>query len=341
MKQFLKRISEGSTLSAGEAEAALRSIMEGEAEPVEIAGFLMGLRSRGETLDELEGCVRAMRDCMIRVNVEDPHAVDLCGTGGDQSGTFNISTTASFVVAGAGVTVAKHGNRSVSSVSGSADVLEALGVKTALATEAVEQCLGDVGIGFLFAPSFHPAMKHVMPVRRALGVRTMFNVMGPMCNPAGVTRQLIGVFDHDVARTMAGILARLGADHVITVHAEDGLDEITLGARTTLFEVKAGDSEPTERVVEPSDFGFTRAGLKELAGGSAEENAVILKGILDGESGARRDIVVLNAAFALLVSGKSDSIDTCLELATRSIDSGAASRRLEHLVETTQNLQAA
>lgn len=341
MKRFLKPIAEGRTLSSEEAEEAILAIMRGEATPAEIAGFLVGLRARGETVDELVGCVRAMRTCMLSVNVDDPRAIDLCGTGGDQLGTFNISTTASFVVAGAGVTVAKHGNRSVSSNSGSADVLEALGVKTTLPGQAVERCIESTGIGFLFAPSFHPALRHVMPVRRTLGIRTMFNIMGPMCNPAGVTRQLIGVFDKEVARNMAAILSRLGAEHVITVHAEDGLDEISLVGPTTVFEFKAGMDEPAERTVEPESFGLERVTLETLRGGAADVNAQILRKVLDGETGPHRDVVVLNSAFALLVAGQSDDLETCLQAARNSIDSGAALEKLHALIKKTQMLEAA
>jgi len=282
-----------------------------------------------------------MRACLLPVKVDDANAIDLCGTGGDQLGTFNISTTAAFVAAGAGVTVAKHGNRSVSSNSGSADVLEALGVRTALEPSAVEACIRTTGIGFLFAPTFHPAMRHVMPVRKALGVRTMFNIMGPMCNPAGVTRQLVGAFDKDVARMMATILQRLGADHVITVHAEDGLDEITLTGATTLFEAKNGGREPVERRFEPESLGMSRVDLADLRGGSAEENAEILKDVLRGVKGPQRDVVLLNAAFALLVAGLDDDVEKCLAAAAESIDSGAAWKKMEALAETTTALSGA
>jgi anthranilate phosphoribosyltransferase len=340
MKRFLKIVADGRTLSSEEAEAAILSIMQGEATPAEIAGLLIGLRSRGESLDELLGCARAMRACMVPVQIDDADAVDLCGTGGDQLGTFNISTTVSFVVAGAGITVAKHGNRSVSSKSGSADVLEALGVRTALSPSAVEECIKTTGIGFLFAPTFHPAMRHVMPVRRALGVRTMFNIMGPMCNPAGVSRQLIGAFDREVARMMATILLQLGASHVITVHAEDGLDEITLTGPTTLFEVRSGMDQPLERIVDPEDLGFEKAELETLLGGSADDNAAILTDILKGKEGPQRDIVLLNSAHALLVAGQSPDIEACVAAARESIDSGAAWGSLQALAEATNRLEA-
>lgn len=341
MRQFLKPISEGRTLSSAEAEDAILTIMNGKATPAEIAGFLVGLRARGETVDELVGCVRGMRSCMVRVKLDDQNAIDLCGTGGDQSGTFNISTTASFVVAGAGVTVAKHGNRSVSSNSGSADVLEALGVRSRLPAEAVSKCINETGIGFMFAPGFHPAMKHVMPVRRALGIRTMFNIMGPMCNPAGVKRQLIGAFDEDVAKMMASILIRLGMEHVMTAHAHDGLDEISLVGPTTLFEAKAGTAEPEEHTIDPAALGFDLVSSEDLKGGTAEDNAIILKQILEGHPGPKRDVVVLNAAYAIWVAGRHDSLESSLDSARRSIDSGAAREKLEALIKATQMLEAA
>ena len=341
MKQYLKLVADGQYLTASQAEAVILSIMRGEATPAEIAGLLMGLRSRGESIDELEGCVRAMRACALSIQVDDPNAIDLCGTGGDQLGTFNISTTACFVAAGAGATVAKHGNRSVSSNSGSADVLESLGVHTTLEAEGVEKCIRDTGVGFLFAPAFHPALRHVMPVRRALGVRTMFNIMGPMCNPANVSRQLIGVFDKNVARMMAEILLRLGSEHVITVHADDGLDEITLTGTTTLFEARRGTAGIKETVFDPADFGFDRVEPAALQGGSADENAEILLDVLSGSTGAQRDIVILNAAFALLIAGHATDIKPCLAAAAESIDSGAARQKLDALARATQLLQAA
>lgn len=341
MRDYLKKIADGEKLTAAESEAALLTMMRGEAGPEEIAGFLLGLRARGETIDELEGCVRAMRACCVSIEVDDPNAIDLCGTGGDQLGTFNISTTASFVVAGAGVTVAKHGNRSVSSQSGSADVLEALGVHTVLTPEGVSECIRRTGIGFLFAPAFHPALRNVMPVRRALGVRTMFNIMGPMCNPAGVRRQLIGVFDPDVAKLVATILVRLGSEHVITVHASDGLDEITLTGPTTLHIGVAGSFEPTTVEFDPASLGFAAVEPSALRGGSAEHNAAIVRSVLDGQTGPQRDVVLINAAHALQVAGHSDDLEACLDSARRSIDSGAAGAKLDELREATIMLKAA
>jgi anthranilate phosphoribosyltransferase len=270
--------------------------------------------------------------------------VDLCGTGGDGADTFNISTTASLVVAGAGVTVAKHGNRSVSSKSGSADVLEELGVEIELGKDGVEQCLGEVGLAFLFAPFFHPAMKHVMPVRTSLGVRTFFNILGPLCNPAGVTRQIVGAFDTQTAQMMARILAQLDADHVITLHSHDGMDEVSVSDATTLFEYDASEENPVPRSREigPEKHGIDRAGVSSLAGGDAQENAKILHDILAGEDHSpRRDVVVLNAAYALHASDQFEDVDACVAAAEESIDSGAALQKLERLAEVSQSVPAA
>ncbi|SHK19583.1 anthranilate phosphoribosyltransferase [Rhodothermus profundi] len=337
MQPYLTALAEGRTLTQEEAEAAMHQMMRGEASPEQIAGLLMGLRARGETLDELVGFTRVMRQYAVPVRVDDPCAIDLCGTGGDRSGTFNISTAAAFVCAGAGVTVVKHGNRSVSSQAGSADVLEALGVAIDLGPEGVERCLEEVGIAFAFAPRFHPAMRHVMPVRRALGVRTFFNILGPLCNPAGVRRQLVGAFRPDVAATMAAILARLGAEHVVAVHAEDGLDELSLAAPTVTYEYRKGDEAPRSGRVAPEMLGLSRAPLEQLRGGDASTNARLLRRVLDGETGPHRDVVLLNAAYALYVSGRfGDDLQACLEAARESIDRGAARNRLEQLIRVSR-----
>lgn len=340
MKPFLRIIADGQTLTQDQAEAAMHLLMRGEAEPEQAAGLLMGLRARGETLDELAGFTRVMRDYAVKVDAGDPDAIDLCGTGGDAKGTFNISTVAAFVCAGAGVTVAKHGNRSISSQCGSADVLEALGVNVGLKKEGVEFCLREVGIAFLFAPHFHPAMRHVMPVRRALGVRTFFNILGPLCNPADVRRQLVGAFSLRVAQQMAGILARLGAERALVVHAEDGLDELSLGAPTSVFEYDAAQAvrpgEHAGRRVKPGAHGLSPAPLDALQGGTAEVNAALLRDVLDGKEGPHRDVVLLNAAYALHASGRFDNLDACFDAARESIDSGAARQRLDHLVEASQ-----
>ncbi|QXD15763.1 anthranilate phosphoribosyltransferase [Rhodocaloribacter litoris] len=339
MKTFLRTIAEQGTLSREEAEAAMHLMMRGEAAPEEMAGLLLGLRARGETLDELAGFTRVMRAYAVPVVLDDPHAIDVVGTGGDGRGTFNISTAAAFVCAGAGVTVAKHGNRSVSSKCGSADVLAALGVRTELGKEGVERCLREAGIAFLFAPLFHPAVRHVMPVRRALGVRTFFNILGPLCNPAGVRRYLVGAFSEAVARQMAAILAHLGADYALTVHAADGLDELSLSAPTTVFAYDAaratGPDDIATWTVTPEAHGLARVPLEALAGGDAGENAALIRAVLDGRPGSHRDVVLLNAAYALLASGRFASLEACFEAARESLDSGAARARLDALVEVS------
>lgn len=320
----------------------MHRMMRGEAEPEEVAGLLMGLGARGETIPELVGFTKVMRAYAVPVALEDEHAIDLCGTGGDSTGTFNISTAAAFVCAGAGVTVAKHGNRSVSSKCGSADVLEALGVQIELQKDGVEYCLRETGMAFLFAPYFHPAMRHVMPIRRKLGVRTFFNILGPLCNPAGVRRQLLGAFSPEVAQRMTSILIQLDAAHVVAVHSHDGMDELSISDATAVFEYDAR-KEPMERLdkpqvleVQPEDHGLGRVPLEELRGGTAEENADLLRRIFAGEPGPHRDVVVLNAAYALHTSGRFPDLKACFEAAAESIDSGGARDKLEALVATSQ-----
>ena len=335
MKDILECLARQETLTEKQAAHAMQGIMSGTVEPVHIAAILMGLRSRGETIDELTGFTRAMRDHAIAVRCTDSHAIDLCGTGGDGSGTFNISTAAAFVCAGAGVTVAKHGNRSVSSKCGSADVLDALGIEIDLGPRGVEACLKHAGIAFLFARRFHPAMRHVAPVRRALGVRTCFNMLGPLCNPAGVQRQMVGAFSVHAAELMAGILARLGAVHVITLCSEDGLDEVSLGAPTHGFEVTSG-GELRRITVQPEDYHIARAPLTALQGGTAEENARLLEALLSGKPGPHRDVTLLNAAMALRVSGQFADMDDCLATARKSIDSGAAALCLTRLRDASR-----
>ena len=329
MREYLRKLAAGEYLSEEEAEAAMHLLMRGEARPEEVAAFLMGLRTRGEHIDELTAFTRVMRAYAVPVTLPDPDAIDLCGTGGDSSGTFNISTAAAFVCAGAGVTVAKHGNRSISSRSGSADVLEALGIQVNLGREGVEYCLEHSGIAFLFAPHFHPAMRHVMPVRRLLGVRTFFNILGPLVNPAGVERQLVGAFSEEVAETMAQILARLGARRAVTVHGA-GLDEVSLSAPTTLYEVEEGAFRG-RRMWEPERLGMQRTAVASLQGGDAGENARILLDVLSGTPGPQRDVVLLNAAWALWTSGKFPRIEEAYKAAVESIDSGAALRKVEAL----------
>lgn len=341
MKDYLHILAEGKTLTQEQAAEAMRLMMQGEAEPEHTAGLLMALRARGETLDELVAFTRIMRDYAVPVACDDPHAIDLCGTGGDGSGTFNISTAAAFVCAGAGVTVAKHGNRSISSKCGSADVLAALGVNIELRKEGVERCLDEAGISFIFAPFFHPAMRFVMPIRRSLGVRTFFNILGPLCNPAGVRRQLVGAFNVGVAEQMAAILAALNAEHVMTLHADDGLDEISPAAATTAFEHNGTTTAtPRRRSIQPEDHGLPRISLDALTGGTAEENAAILRNIFAGSPGPHRDVVLLNAAYALYTSGRFDGIEDCFAAARESIDSGAAADKLDLLIRVSNDIPA-
>lgn len=353
MQEYLEIIADGGHLSQEAAENAMHILMEGMAPSEQVGAFLVGLRARGESLNELVGFTRVMRKYAVSVDAGDPDAVDLCGTGGDAKGTFNISTGAALVAAGAGVTVAKHGNRSISSNCGSADVLEALGVHVELGKEGVERCFEKAGIAFIYAPLFHPAMRHVMPVRRSLGVRTFFNILGPLCNPASVRRQLVGAFDIETAQTMASILEELESQHVIAVHSEDGMDEVSISAETTVFEYNAadtsnggfeyiGDVELSDeeigtkgRQVSPEYFGLGRQLIREIQGGSAEDNARILTSVLDGEDGPHRDVVALNAAFALHVSGKYSGIAECLEAANESIVSGAAKKKLQQLIDAS------
>lgn len=339
MKEFLRPIADSIPLTESQAASAMRLMMKGDALPEHVSALLMGLRARGETLDELVGFTKVMREFAVSVNIDDPHAIDLCGTGGDGASTFNISTTAALIAAGAGATVAKHGNRSVSSKSGSADVLEHLGVQIELKKAGVEYCLQEAGIAFLFAPYFHPAMRHVMPVRKSMGVRTFFNILGPLCNPGGVTRQLVGAFNTQTAEMMVRILARLDADHVVTLHAKDGLDEVSVSAATTLFEYDAagGDDVPRSREIGPEQHDMERAPISALKGGTAAKNATILRNILSGEdTSPRRDIAVLNAAYALHTSDRFDDIDACIDAANDAIDAGKATATLDRLIEVSQ-----
>lgn len=341
MKPWLKQIAHQQTLSQEEAEAVMHLLLRGEATAEETAGLLLGLRARGETLDELTGFTRVMRQYAVPVDVEDPHTLDIVGTGGDGAGTVNLSTAAALVCAGAGVTVAKHGNRAVSSQAGAADVLAALGVQVNLGKEGVETCLREVGLAFLFAPNFHPALRHVMPVRRALGVRTFFNILGPLCNPAGVRHHLVGGFSREVAQQMAEILHRLGAAHALSVHAADGLDEIALSGETLLFEVKSGMDAPTRRTITPEQHGLARQPPATLRGGTADENAATLRALLDGQPGPVRDAVLLNAAWALHAADRFPGLDVCLAVARESLDSGAARQKLEALVRVSNTVPVA
>jgi anthranilate phosphoribosyltransferase len=326
---YLHRVAAGSGLSAEEAHQAMSVLFEGQASEAEIAGFLVALKMKGETAAEIAGFARAMRDRMIVVDAG-PDVIDTCGTGGDGSGTFNISTAAAIVMAGAGAHVAKHGNRSISSNSGSADVLEALGVRVAdLTPEEAARSIREIGIGFLFAPALHPAMRHAQAVRRALKTRTVFNLLGPLANPARASAQLIGAPYRATARLMAEALAELGTRRSFVVHGRDGLDEITTTTATDVYEVTA--KGVFEHVWRPSDFGVETAQLTSLKGGDVSRNAQMILEILRGCPGPPQDIVLANAAAGLLVAGLAEDLRSGMELARRSIDSGAAIGKLELL----------
>ncbi len=337
IKDAIGKLAERQSLTEKEAEEVMNEIMDGAATPAQIAAYLMGLRLKGETVEEIAGSVLAMRDRAVRIAVGDPLVVDTCGTGGDGRHTFNISTTTAFVVAGAGLTVAKHGNRSISSKSGSADVLAALGVRIDLPTEQVADCINEVGIGFLFAPLYHGAMKHCAAPRHEMGIRTMLNVLGPLTNPAGASIQVLGVYEPRLTELLGKVLMHLGSQHCFVVHGRDGLDEITLTERTLVSEAKGGVL--SNYVLHPSEFGLNLVSPKELAGGSPQENAAITKDILSGRKGPKRDVVCLNAAPALVAGRKAKTLQDGFHLAARAIDSGAAADKLAKLVRFSNRSQ--
>jgi anthranilate phosphoribosyltransferase len=335
IREAIQALVAGQSLTMDEAAQVMNEIMEGEVTPAQFGAFVTALRLKGETVDEIAGLARTMRVKAIPVSVSG-RAVEVVGTGGDGSGTFNISTAAAIVVAGAGLKVAKHGNRAMSSHCGSADVLEALGVKIDLDAEGVQRCVEEVGIGFMFAPVFHPAMKYAVDPRREIGIRTVFNILGPLTNPAGAQAQVLGVADGPLVEKMAVVLQSLGCDHVLVVHGEDGLDEITLTDKTRVCELK--DGRISNYTISPEDFGLSRASMGSLKGGTAEENAEIVRGILGGDPGPQRDVVLLNAAAGLVAGDLAAGLEQGLELARDAIDSGRALAKLEKLVELSQSL---
>lgn len=335
----IKRLTEKEDLTEAEAIGAMQTIMDGAATPAQIGGFLMALRMKGETVSEITGCARVMREKASRIVPKADFCVDTCGTGGDNAHTFNISTAAAFVAAAGGVTVAKHGNRSVSSLCGSADVLEALGVNITLTPEQVCECINNIGIGFLFALSFHPSMKHAAQPRRDLGVRTIFNILGPLTNPAGAKGQIMGVFDARLAETMAGVLLNLGTERALVVCGSDGLDEFTTTDSTRVSEVRDGAVQTYD--LTPEQFGLRRAAPSELKGGDARANAEIILRIFKGEKGAPRDIVLLNAGAALYVGKKAVSLEAGVRLAAEAIDAGRALEKVSALASLTQTFQQA
>jgi len=329
LKGLIAKAATGATLSREEAARGFDTMMSGEATPSQMGALLMALRVRGETVDEITGAVTAMREKMLRVAAP-PDAIDVVGTGGDASGSFNISTCAALIVAGAGVAVAKHGNRALSSRSGAADVLAALGVNIELTPQGVTRCIKEAGIGFMFAPAHHPAMKNVGPTRVELGTRTIFNLLGPLSNPAGVTRQMVGVFSRQWIEPLALVLKNLGSESVWVVHGSDGLDEITTAGPTYVAALENGAVRTFE--ITPEELGLKRVKPEALRGGSAKENAQALLQVLKGKGGAFHDISILNAAAALMVAARAKDLKGALALAQASIDSGEAANRLQRLV---------
>jgi anthranilate phosphoribosyltransferase len=338
-QQALQRVIEHREIFHDEMLGLMRRIMTGEMSPVVMAALITGLRVKKETVGEITAAAQVMREFATPVKVADTaNLVDLCGTGGDGAHTFNISTTAMFVAAAAGARIAKHGGRSVSSSTGSADALEALGAAITLNAEQVAQCLADTGVGFMFAPSFHGAMKHAAPVRKELGVRTLFNILGPLTNPAGAPNQLMGVFHPDLVGIMARVLQRLGSDHVLVVHGSDGLDEMTLSGDTLVAELKNG--QVSEYTVNPSQFGLAEHDGTLLKAGNREASMAIMRAVLDNQSGPARDIVLLNAGAAIYAANVADSLADGVERAREALSSGRAAERLLKFVQTTQALVA-
>jgi anthranilate phosphoribosyltransferase len=345
--EAVRALVERRDLTRIEAAAAMEAIMSGASTNAQIAAFLTALRMKGETVEELIGFAQVMRQKVVKIRTRADDVagltgtdrdmlIDTCGTGGDAAGTFNVSTATAFVVAGAGLRVAKHGNRSVSSLCGSADVVETLGVSLDLAPPKVARCVEEVGIGFLYAPLLHTAMKHVMAARREMGVRTVFNMLGPLTNPAGANAQVIGVYSPALTEPLARVLAELGTHRAFVVHGADGLDEISNTGDSRISEVREGVVRTV--AVRPEDFGVTRASIDDLRGGDREQNAEIIRAILAGEPGPKRDIVLVNASAALVAGGRAKDFKEGVELAARSVDGGAARQKLEHLVALSQEL---
>ena len=333
MQSAIKAVTEHKNLSSDEMASVMQLIMTGEATAAQVGGFLIGLRMKGETVEEVAAAARVMRELSTRVEVNTDKLVDTCGTGGDASGSFNISTASALVVAAAGGRVAKHGNRSVSSKSGSADVLEAAGVKLELAPEQVAACVNEIGVGFMFAPMHHSAMKHAIGPRREMAVRTIFNVLGPLTNPAGAPNQVLGVFSKDWVEPLAQVLKQLGSKHVLVVHAEDGLGEISIGSATNVAELK--DGAVTTYTVQPEDFGMQRAVLATIRADDAVDSLRIIKSVLADDAGPAKDIVCLNAGAAIYAAGLSDSLADGVTRAQQVIASGEAAAKLDQLVAAT------
>ena len=334
IKEAIAKLIEGGSMTMEEAVVVMEEIMTGEVTPAQFGAFVTALRIKGETVEEIAGLAKTMRAKALRVEVAPP-VLDVVGTGGDGQNTFNISTTSAFVAAGAGLKVAKHGNRAASSQCGAADVLESLGVKIDLTPAQVKQCLTQVGIGFMFAPSFHPAMKYAGPPRKEIGIRTVFNILGPLTNPADANTYLLGVADGSLVEKMAKVLQSLDCDHALVVHGEDGLDEITLTGGTQVCEVTGGKIK--NYTISPEELGLVKTGPENLKGGTAEENSNVLRGILSGSTGPKRDVVLMNAGAALVAGNLADSLRQGVELAAESIDGGKAAGKLESLIKLTRS----
>lgn len=339
IKEAIARLLEGQSLSKNEMADVMRSIMTGGATDAQIAGFLIALRTKGETVDEISGAATVMRELATAVELQDDNLVDIVGTGGDGASIFNVSTASTFVVAAADGKVAKHGNRSVSSKSGSADVLEAAGVRLDLSAEEVARCVNALGVGFMFAQNHHSAMRYAIGPRKELGVRTVFNLLGPLTNPAGVKRQLLGVYSRDLLRPMAEVLKDLGSEHVMVVCSADGLDEISIAEPTYVAELKSG--EITEYTVQPEDFGITRHELAALKVADAEQSYALINDLLSGEASPAADIVALNSGAALYVAGIADNLAAGVAIAQDILSSGLAKQKLSDLVEMTRIIKSA
>ncbi|MCP4040653.1 MAG: anthranilate phosphoribosyltransferase [Gammaproteobacteria bacterium] len=338
IQQAIRNLTEHQNLSRQEMTDIMQLIMTGQATPAQIGGFLIGLRMKGETVDEIAAGAMVMRRLSTKVEISGPHVVDIVGTGGDSSGTFNISTACTFVVAAAGGKVAKHGNRSVSSRSGSADVLEAAGVRLDITPEQVTRCINEVGVGFMFAPLHHSAMKHAIGPRKEMAVRTLFNLLGPLTNPAGAPNQLLGVFSGDWVEPLAEVLATLGSNHVLVVHSQDGLDEISIGAPTTVAELK--DGSISSYTLTPEQFGLERTDIREVTVDSAEESLKMVREVLDGTPGPARDIVALNAGAAIYAADLCDNLEQGIETASLVIKDGSARQKLDDLIRLTSGFQS-
>jgi len=336
IQQALARLMDKSDLSGEEMSAVMQQVMTGEATPAQIGAFLVALRMKGETVDEVAAAASVMRRLADAVSLGDEPAIDIVGTGGDSTSTFNISTCSAIVAASAGARVAKHGNRSVSSKSGAADVLEEAGVNIDLSPKQVARCVDVLNLGFMFAPRHHSAMKHAIGPRREMGIRTVFNLLGPLTNPAGARSQLLGVYDQQWVRPMADVLRQLGSEHVIVVHGHDGMDEISISGPTQIAELRDGDVR--EYVIEPQQFGLSVAPLAEITVTSAAESLSLIRQVLDGQAGAARDIVLLNAGAAICVAGLAEDIEAGVAKARVVVDNGEALRKLQALVEFSQGL---